>query len=91
MKNLQMKETASVRRSTFDMEANSFFNEYYDLTGEEFPPCDQNRWNNIDEWFTDLKLAVYRERANIEVYGRNYKVIPLRPDYVSLIRSRSVS
>ena len=63
-------ETVTQRRSgMFDREAKNFFNEYFELTGEEFPPCDRSRWNSLDDWLTDLKLAVYREQAIREVYG----------------------
>ncbi len=70
MKEIKMKETAPfIRSSAFDTEANTFFNEYFDLTGEEFPPCDHSRWSSLDDWLTDLKLAVYREQALQEIYG----------------------
>ena len=49
--------------------ARNYFDEYFELTGCEFPACDRNRWNSLDEWLTDLKLAVYREQAIREVYG----------------------
>ena len=58
------------QNGAFDIEANAFFNEYYDLTGKEFPACDQKEWDSVYDWFVDLKLAVYRERAVKEVYGR---------------------
>ena len=61
--------TSFMRNAAFDTEANAFFNEYYDLTGENFPPCDRERWSSLDDWFTDLKLAVYRQRALKEIYG----------------------
>lgn len=53
----------------FEREARNYFDEYFELTGCEFPACDRNRWNSLDEWLTDLKLAVYREQAIREVYG----------------------
>ena len=52
-----------------EREARNYFDEYYELTGTEFPACDRNRWSSLDEWLTDLKLAVYREQAIREVYG----------------------
>ena len=59
------------RQALFEMEADQFFCEYYDLTGKNFPPCNQKDWKSLDEWFADLRLAVYRERALKEVYGNN--------------------
>ena len=47
----------------FIREANSFFNQYYDLTGKEFPACNHTDWQSLDEWLADLKVAVYRETA----------------------------
>lgn len=76
MKNTTVRRVSPIRCSSIDMQANVFFNEYYELTGKEYPPCDQNRWNSLDDWFVDLKLAVYREQANLEVYGKNQRVIP---------------
>lgn len=58
-----------MRNAAFNAEADDFFNEYYDLTGENFPPCDREHWSSLDDWFTDLKLAVYRQRAIKEIYG----------------------
>ena len=92
MKELNIKETAPFRRSSaFDMEANAFFNEYYDLTGQEFPACNQNDWNSLDDWFVDLKLAVYRERALREVYGKNCNVIPIKGIRKSTVLASRVS
>lgn len=54
---------------TIEREARNYFDEYFELTGIEFPACDRNRWSSLDEWLTDLKLAVYREQAIREVYG----------------------
>ena len=68
---MKRKDTAPFRRSgAFDREAKDFFIEYFELTGEEFPACDRNRWSSLDDWLTDLKLAVYREQALLEIYGR---------------------
>ena len=53
----------------FEREARNYFEEYFELTGTEFPACDRNMWSSLDEWLTDLKLAVYREQAIREVYG----------------------
>ena len=58
-----------MRNAAFNAEADAFFNEYHDLTGENFPPCDREHWSSLDDWFTDLKLAVYRQRAIKEIYG----------------------
>ena len=58
-----------MRNASFDTEAENYFNEYYDLTGENFPHCDREHWSSLDDWFVDLKLAVYRQRAIKEVYG----------------------
>ena len=58
-----------MRNASFNTEVEYYFNEYYDLTGENFPPCDRERWSSLDDWFVDLKLAVYRKRAIKEVYG----------------------
>lgn len=61
--------TAYSASGAFEREARIYFDEYYQLTGTEFPACDRNRWSSLDEWLTDLKLAVYREQAIREVYG----------------------
>lgn len=47
----------------FIREANAFFNRYYDLTGKDFPACNQTDWSSLDEWLADLKVAVYKEEA----------------------------
>ncbi|MBR2740249.1 MAG: hypothetical protein IKD87_06230 [Oscillospiraceae bacterium] len=61
--------TAYSASGAFEREARNYFDEYFELTGTEFPACDRNRWSSLDEWLTDLKLAVYREQAIREVYG----------------------
>ena len=58
-----------MRNAALDAEADAYFNEYFDLTGENFPACDREHWSSLDDWFVDLKLAVYRQRAMKEVYG----------------------
>lgn len=92
MKELHINEkTTGLRRNNFFTEVNSFFREYFELTGEEFPPCDQNRWSSLDDWFVDLKLAVYRERAIREIYGSNCNVIPLKGIHRNKVPSEKVS
>ena len=51
------------KKDPFEREANAFFNEYYALTGKDFPPFDRSKWPDLEEWLVDLKVAVYREQA----------------------------
>ena len=52
-----------------ELEAGRYFNEYYDLTGKNFPACNREDWSSLNDWLVDLKVAVYRERAIKAVYG----------------------
>ena len=52
-----------------ELEAGKYFNEYYDLTGKNFPACNREDWDSLSDWLVDLKVAVYRERAIKAVYG----------------------
>ena len=52
-----------------ELEAGKYFNEYFDLTGKNFPACSSEGWNSLSDWLVDLKVAVYRERAIKAVYG----------------------
>ena len=56
-------------RKILNIEAARYFNEYFDLTGRNFPPCNREDWDSLNDWFVDLKVAVYRERAIRAVYG----------------------
>ena len=57
------------RSNMIELEAGRYFNEYYDLTGKNFPPCNREDWDSLNDWLVDLKVAVYRERAIKTVYG----------------------
>ncbi len=63
------KRKAYSGNAVFEIEAAALFNEYYDLTGRNFPPCSSDGWSSLSDWFTDLKLAVYRQRALRDIYG----------------------
>ena len=64
-------------RKILNIEAARYFNEYFDLTGRNFPPCNREDWDSLNDWFVDLKVAVYRERAICAVYG-NRKDAPVQ-------------
>ena len=66
MKNYYLKEELQ-GNGLFEVEAKTFFNKYFDLTGKEFPAFDQSEWRSLDDWLVDLKLAVYREQAIQEI------------------------
>ena len=77
MKNYYLTEELQ-RNGLFEVEAKTFFNKYFDLTGKEFPAFDQVEWRSLDDWLVDLKLAVYREQALKAIYGSG-------PDYCSAV------
>lgn len=78
MKEINLKDyMPKVKGCVIDLEAGSFLNEYRNLTGIEFPAWDRSVYRDRDEWFAELKVAVYRERANRMVYGEPEKVIPI--------------
>ncbi|MBQ8996153.1 MAG: hypothetical protein IJ091_10095 [Oscillospiraceae bacterium] len=45
-----------------DKTMSSYFEEYYQLTGKEFPPCNKEKWESTEDWFADMKIAVYKAR-----------------------------
>ena len=56
-------DKAQRNNELFIREANAFFNRYYELTGKDFPACNQTDWISLDAWLADLKVAVYAEEA----------------------------
>ena len=72
------KYMPSRKANIIDLEAESFLREYHALTGMEFPLWDGHGRVSRDEWFADLKVAVYREQAVREVYGDPGKAIPIK-------------
>ena len=56
-------DKALTNNEMFIREANAFFNRYYELTGKDFPACNQTDWISLDAWLADLKVAVYEEEA----------------------------
>ena len=78
MKEINLRDyMPKVKGSVIDLEADGFLNEYRNLTGIEFPMWDCSMYRDRDEWFAELKVAVYRERAYRQVYGEPEKVIPI--------------
>ena len=78
MKEISLKDYLPKKSANIiDLEADRFMYEYSILTGKEFPAWDERQYKNRDEWFAELKVAVYRERAIREVYGEPDKAIPI--------------
>ena len=49
-----------------DQKTRDLTNEYYDLTGKVYPAFNGAEWPSADEWYADLKIAVYRKRFEPE-------------------------
>ena len=49
-----------------DPETDALLREYSELTGALFPDYCRSEWPTQADWYADLKIAVYRERANAE-------------------------
>ena len=52
-----------------DQKTRDLTDEYYDLTGKVYPAFNGAEWPSADEWYADLKIAVYRKRSEPESAG----------------------
>ena len=66
--------TGAISGLSYDQETRALTNEYYELTGKVYPAFNGAEWPSPEEWYADLKIAVYRERTEPTKAGKPVEI-----------------